>query len=136
MILSSVDRASTLLPKLMNGAKCNDAVDYDSIMTLDTEAIVDEVVAVALKHLTNSINLTKNMSVGQERFAIIDTFSILTLNGYDISPDAVKKWLQLKCGCRQISAKQAAEIVEDLRSGKEKLRKGFLDGNIINKWRE
>jgi hypothetical protein len=54
------------------------------------------------------------------------------LNGYDISPDAVKKWLQLKCGWGSISAKQAAEIVEDLRSGKEKLRKGSWDGNTIN----
>jgi hypothetical protein len=117
-------------------SKCNDAVDYDSMMALDNEIIVDEVVAVALKHLTNSINLTKNISIGQERYAIIDTFSILILNGYDLSPDAVKKWLQLKCGWGPISAKQAAEIVEDLRSGKEKLRKGFWDGDTINQWRE
>jgi hypothetical protein len=123
----------------------NNAVDYDSIVSsiaaTNAKPGIDKVVAVALKHLTNSIKLTKNMSISTERDAIISTFFILVKNGYDLHPDAITNWLVSKCGWGPVAAKQAAEIAENIRSGKQIFSPSFFStkfwrDNIIEQWKE
>ena len=117
------------------------AARYGSSVVKQQETLaLNKVVMVALEEMVPAINIANHMSHPRNRDIVVHTFKILYKSGERFYARDVKSWLVSHGGWNPIDAQEAAEIAENIQSGKRRYMTSYLSNywypNAIDKWRQ
>jgi hypothetical protein len=140
--LDDDDRVSSLLvltwlPAEIDGwRRARNAVDILTGTTSTAPITIDAVVAIAIQHLTDAVNLSSGLSHPMDKARAVDTFRLLRKAKYSWDSDEIRIWA-LGHGWDNRGANELAGVAQRIGEGRAvQARPSGLRADIVQMWRD